>query len=64
MNDGQPWFYSIFVGPGPRRVQAVLGPGAFTMTGSDIVEHLEETGYRPDVLDASREPLPTPGITV
>ena len=64
MSDGQPWFYSIFGGQDHGECEAVLGPGAFTMSARDIVEHLDEAGYRPDILDPSREPLPTPGITV
>lgn len=64
MNDGQPWFYSIFVGQNHAECKAVLGPSAFAMKAAEIIDHLDTAGYRPDIIDPSREPLPTPGITV
>ena len=58
-----PWFYSIFVGQTREECIEVLGPDAFRLTAGAIMARLHAGGYKPDVLDPSREPLAAPGVT-
>ena len=58
-----PWFYQIFAGISREACVETLGPRAFELTSEQIVGRLAALGYKPDVLDPSREPLPAPGVT-